>query len=228
MTELENLLYRAGHRPPKHGKAWICAECPRGKAPAMKVDGEVYYCHRCQRGGNIVTLKRELGIEMKKKSVSELRLEQEIRLAVEVKLARIRMWQKQWRAYLIHRFRKAYDLELAARDRGKILLEAGLEVDEQTIAIAVAAAEAKEHMEHWLNWFDRLSSRELISEYEAFQRVMHEPSGRLETAGRPEAATARERGRAEIYPGRGEAESCADHPAPVPSQGFRANAIRQE
>jgi hypothetical protein len=61
-TELTDLLQRVGHRPPKQGSKWICATCPPGKSPALTVTGEVWHCHRCQRGGDVRALRKELGI----------------------------------------------------------------------------------------------------------------------------------------------------------------------
>src|SRR5688572_17467598 len=110
MTELLDLLQQAGHRPPKHGSKWICASCPPGKIPALKVDAEVYYCHRCQVGGNVITLRRELGLETvrPRRTLEQRRLKR----CARVLSALVRKWEKSQRRWLSVQLRNAMDREI--------------------------------------------------------------------------------------------------------------------
>ena len=174
MSELEELLYRVGHRPAKHGKSWACAECPSGKTPALKVDAEVWFCHRCQKGGNVVMLRRELRIETYKTPPTKQEMRASVAAAATVE--EIRGYQKRWRGFLIRKFQQSSDRLILKRDCGLKLIEAGQELSGEMIDEAYNASIERDYYESWLNWFDRLSNQELISEYKNFHAVMNESS----------------------------------------------------
>lgn len=172
MTELLELLEKVGCRPAKHGTKWVCASCPPGKPPALKIgpDPEVYFCHRCQRGGNVITLRRELGLELvrQQRTPEQRRLRQCARVLGSL----VKAWEKSQHRWLSKQLQNAYDRELAARDRGQSLLREGLEVDAATIDEAFSAAQERDWYCQWLDSFDRLSPAELVAEYIAFRTAI--------------------------------------------------------
>lgn len=167
---LSDLLQQAGHRPPKHGTKWTCANCPPGKPPALKVDDDVYFCHRCQVGGNLVTLKRELGIEtVRPRRTPE---ERKLRQCAWVLAALVKEWSKSQRRWLCVQFQNAYDCELRARDSGYELLRQGLDVPVEVIDGAFNAAQEADWYRQWLDSFDRLTPADLIREYVQFRDAL--------------------------------------------------------
>ena len=146
LNEFDRLLEQAGHRPAKSGLRWFCATCPAGKGPALSVDSgrEVYFCHRCGRGGSIGTLKKELGIkEGRHWTQDERRTYAERKELVERKANRFFEFLKELRRSKVEAFRSAYDRELTARDAGRAALERGQPVSGDLLQ-AAASFESEE------------------------------------------------------------------------------------
>jgi hypothetical protein len=80
------LLHVAGHRPAKFGHKWICANCPPGKCPAMSVGDGVFFCHRCQIGGNLITLLRELGCYHRRRFSKQQRRRYTVEMGIATKI----------------------------------------------------------------------------------------------------------------------------------------------
>lgn len=173
MTELIEVLHKAGHRPAKHGSKWICAKCPPGKSPALKVDGDVFYCHRCGRGGNLITLKREIGVEFTR--TRRTPQQRKVWRCARVLASEVKRWRKSHRRWLCVQFRNACDRELGARDRAYKLLRQGLEVDAALIDEAFSAAGERDCFWQLLESFDRLTPDELVREFLAFLNGLEEP-----------------------------------------------------
>jgi hypothetical protein len=167
LSELHECLERAGHRPAKRGSRWICTNCPQGKAPALNVDGEVFYCHRCGVGGNVITLRRMLGLEtVRPRRTPAQRMLQE---CARVLAAWVKQWEKAQRRWLCVQHKNAMEREITARDRGNSLLSDRIEVDMATIDEAFKAAQERDWYMQWLDGFDRLTPAQLVTEYLAFQ-----------------------------------------------------------
>ncbi len=58
---MPELLERSGYRI--HGRRADCVHCKGQSRLTASFTDELYYCHRCGRGGNLRTLARELGLE---------------------------------------------------------------------------------------------------------------------------------------------------------------------
>jgi hypothetical protein len=167
MTEFEILLERAGHRPAKHGAKWICADCPQGKTPALSVDlqEEVFFCWRCRKGGNLITLKWALGEPMRIPTAQEKR----IRRAAEIQARRIEREFNAQRRGIIDRFKQQYDTELQAESKAKHELQSVGQVSDGTLEEYVRSAHEREFLEAELQALDRMPIEDIIEVFEAMQ-----------------------------------------------------------
>lgn len=117
----EELLERAGARPARHGKKLHCPHCPENSSPALSVDGEVFYCHRCNWKGNKKTLERGLGVPVVEPSPAE---RQEKNLLGAESERFLRWWSWRWSFYK-HLNWDLQEIERDARASGIEALAAG-------------------------------------------------------------------------------------------------------
>ena len=152
---LIGLLERAGHKPAKHGRRWICASCPPGKEPTLSVDGEVFHCFRCGLSGNLQSLRKELGLTQ----ISHWTLEQ--RRAYAVEASRIRKEADECfeklrvaRVEAVEVFRIAFDALLRTHDEGRAALERGEPVRDEILDTACRASVETDRLAKWLDILD--------------------------------------------------------------------------
>ncbi len=121
-----DLLQQAGARPPRNGRKWHCPHCPEGSNPALSVDGEAFYCHRCGWCGGRKALEREMGIAPRQRTDKERR---EWR-RVDTEAARVEAWWS-WRYRFLRDFNWLLgDIERLAAESGREALARGEEVPE--------------------------------------------------------------------------------------------------
>jgi hypothetical protein len=58
-----DILERAGFRDFRANRA-TCPYCEGHRRHTVSIRGELYYCHRCQQGGNVRTLARRQGLKL--------------------------------------------------------------------------------------------------------------------------------------------------------------------
>jgi hypothetical protein len=58
-----DILERAGFRDFRGNRA-TCPHCEGRRRHTVSVRGELFYCHRCQRGGNVRRLARQQGLKL--------------------------------------------------------------------------------------------------------------------------------------------------------------------
>ncbi|MEW5976027.1 MAG: hypothetical protein AB1898_09510 [Acidobacteriota bacterium] len=146
------LLTRSGHQP-KHAKRWVCYTCPPGKPAAMSVDAEhgVFFCHRCGRGGNAITLRRLLSIPRPTLSRQDRRAYAHRKETCQRQTHEFLSSVATIRAKKVDEFQHAYDIELKMRDQART--NAGA-VPEDVVLRAFHAATAKDRLEAELALLD--------------------------------------------------------------------------
>jgi len=92
-----DILERAGYRDFRGNRA-SCPHCEGRRRHTVSIRGELYYCHRCQQGGNVRTLARRQGLKLPPPR---------IRLADKSKAA-FRKWLAVKMAEMADRERKLY------------------------------------------------------------------------------------------------------------------------
>ena len=159
MTELEELLHKAGHRPAPHGKRWICADCPPGHFPALCVDGEVFFCHRCGRGGNVVILKKSLGLWKASEPVSPIeQLERNCFRSLRAEAERILDY---WRVEIMNRHRFVSQQLEGLRKIGAYQCETQSYPDEQVLLAAHEFSERQRLLAAQLDFLENLKPEDL-------------------------------------------------------------------
>ena len=61
-SDTERILERAGYVI--RGKRATCPHCKGNRRQTVAIHGDLFYCHRCARGGNVRTLARGQGIKL--------------------------------------------------------------------------------------------------------------------------------------------------------------------
>jgi hypothetical protein len=164
---LSDLLWRAGHRPAPSGKRWICANCPPRKTPALSVDDEVYFCHRCHVGGNAVTLKKELGILQDSQWSRADRRAYAQRKELAARKAREFLRDfRDFRHGKAVEFRKVLDEEIKLHKEAQSYLDR--ELPDELLVAAYEASRKRESLEELL---DQIDDRENLSKFtDVFRR----------------------------------------------------------
>ena len=165
MNPFVELLERAGHRPAKTGTRWHCVNCPSGKPPALSVDlvKEVYFCHRCGTRGNVITLKKELGLlENRQWTRDERRRFAQRQERIDRELQSFLEWLYPLRREYILKFRSSLDVERIICSLAKRKINSRLPIDSWILDIAFEASRDREIYSACLNYLDDPRNRERI------------------------------------------------------------------
>jgi len=160
MTELEQLLSQAGHLEPHHGNRWTCKDCPEGKQPALSVDVEVYFCHRCGVGGNIITLRKELGLKstLTPKSYSEVIEDKKVSYIFETATRILFRWRNEYHKRFKWTAAQAYAYNKIGRHQ---CATQGF-ADNDILEKAYYFTQQEELLEWELNWIEKQKPEDFI------------------------------------------------------------------
>lgn len=162
-----DLLRMAGHREPLRGKRWHCATCPPERIASLnvKIDEEVFFCHRCSSGGGRNKLERELGIMQPKTGPKDKKQRADLEQLCSMVGYEVLLWQRGTRHTMLRRFQKALDEEIYLNQLGMKRLEDGKVVESELIEQVEEARVKRENEEYGLDWFDDLSTEQMVEIY---------------------------------------------------------------
>ena len=128
------------------------------------------FCHRCQSGGNKVTLAKDLGLLSKRAWTPKERREYAKQLeTVERETASFLTWLHDFRAKQIWKFRIAVDFGTYLHRRAHQILSNGGIVDSDTLKGCYRTARETEHYSEILDWLDDPKKR--VEVYRCYRRA---------------------------------------------------------
>lgn len=117
---LSELLTRGGAAPPLHGRKWDCPAC--GGIACLSVDEArgLFNCFHdgCDFKGNVITLRKRLGLASPKLSSAEHRRQQERERRLDERVSRILEAKHERRDAVLDTLARLYRLELSAHIAG--------------------------------------------------------------------------------------------------------------